>query len=1664
MSTRNQPKNQNTIHKEIEDFPSAVKINHDLNRSVEAHVQAKELMMNSVFADAFKMAQEGFWNYSFESGRFDCTGEAFTILELPGDFDCSSFKNIAEYLHPSEKIKIQSLNTQIGKNINSFEFNLRFVLHDGSNKYVAVKAKLKRDLELNPIQLFGIFRDITEEYYNTQQLKENEELFRSLFNNLTDVFIIFELVRDAEDNVIDYVYKDVNPVFEMKFDLPKAEIINKKLSNQVQLFQQFQPFLKITAITHEPQQNSFFIQSLDSFVDVLIYSPSENLIATIWRDVSLMVEANSSLRESEEKYRQIFAIGKDGLFMLDFLSGKIIDVNPSGCEMFEFSKDQLAKMRFKELFTEPDLAEGKIVEQKLAQINAIGIKQNGTEFPIEASLSYFNWSGRKVAVASVRDTTDRANTQKELIKSEKKFKQLFDFSNDAILIIKDYKIVEFNKKSQQIFEVPGNEFSNGTLWGLSPAMQPNGDNSRVKMLELLQQAVQGNQLEFEWVFEKSNKSIFYADIKLSPIFFENEKIIQAIVRDISPRKLSEEALKLKENRWKQSLEISSTGVWEWNIITNEVYFSQVWLKIIGYEKDEFENSFEEYEKRIHPDDVQYVYNNFETYFAAKTSTFSVVFRFRCKNGTYKWINSRGKIYSYTQEGKPERFVGTHTDVTRFKLAEEKHHVIEEKYRQASIMTKMGYWELNLKNMILTAPEQTFNIFGIQNTLQVTLKQIETLIHPEDQQQFISQFITSNQTSKRDCTFRILVDNQTRFVASITTPLTDNKNTLIGFEGIFQDITSFKKDEQQLKDDQKLIKSYLAKTNQAIISIQDDQIVFMNNRFSDLSGFKAEELNSEHFKIIDQVMPEDKPFVQQYFDQISENSRLGKKIKFRLETKSKRVRWIEMYSSTSEFKGREATMFIFEDITERVNSEQKYSTDLQQKSSLIKYAPIGIALIDLNEILISINSEFENITEIGERNMGKTSLKDLFKTTDYDTIQSFILLFKEGKSFEFFNEFELINNHRVQVKLIPTVTEKLEIQGYVLFLQNIDLIRKQIDLLSDENFIQKSIINELSAGIGLFDSNKQLIQNNQKLFSLFELENEVHPIGFVDFINDSLTHFPLFESTLKTRETNYYLHKTKQQKTISVELVNLTLEHSSAILMQATDVTEQNNKLKLISGQLEKFESIFQNSPLGIALVDKNRNIVICNQKYASILKYDIPELNHKRLDQLIQIENLFELINNFSELFTNVTQRFDQTLQMTDKSGIKHWINSTFTPLFDQFSEVSFAIHVIDDISTNKESEYSIINNERLKTLSYLANSFAHEFNNQLMAMYGNSYLLKSNLTDPILLKYADALFNTITKASELTHSLLSFSKTSHKINVVLNLPKLLNELIDQSEFPPNISVKTQFDQKCEVILGDSALLQRAFLNIIENSIEAMQQGGELAIETKSVYFEEQLSDLPSVSDKGKYIRIRFTDTGLGINVHDISKIFDPFYTTKTSIQNAGLGLTIALKTIQEHGGTIKVKSSSASTELMVYLPQPNDELIRESVQPDEQLIVKGSANLLTIDDEDVVRIVTGELLKKLGYNIFSFASGSRALKFYKENQENIDLVILDKHMPEMDGKEVYKKLKEFNPDVKVVLLTGFNIDDEIQEFFNNENNKIIQKPVSIEKLSKAISSLLISK
>ncbi|MCG2755586.1 MAG: response regulator, partial [Desulfobacteraceae bacterium] len=210
-------------------------------------------------------------------------------------------------------------------------------------------------------------------------------------------------------------------------------------------------------------------------------------------------------------------------------------------------------------------------------------------------------------------------------------------------------------------------------------------------------------------------------------------------------------------------------------------------------------------------------------------------------------------------------------------------------------------------------------------------------------------------------------------------------------------------------------------------------------------------------------------------------------------------------------------------------------------------------------------------------------------------------------------------------------------------------------------------------------------------------------------------------------------------------------------------------------------------------------------------------------------------------------------------------------------------------------------------------------------------------------------------------------------------------------------------------------------------------------------------------------------DTGIGMDKSTIEHIFEPFFTTKEMGRGTGLGLASVYGIIKAHGGYIDVESKEKQgTTFRVYLPATKRKVKKASKTSDELIKVTGTGTgtgtVLLVDDEEIIQDVCKELLKAIGYRVFSAKDGKEAIEIYRKNQDDIDMVLLDMILPNMSGGEVYDRLKEINPDIKVLLSSGYSIDGEATDILNRGCNGFIQKPFDMKKLSAKIWEILNNK
>jgi len=248
-------------------------------------------------------------------------------------------------------------------------------------------------------------------------------------------------------------------------------------------------------------------------------------------------------------------------------------------------------------------------------------------------------------------------------------------------------------------------------------------------------------------------------------------------------------------------------------------------------------------------------------------------------------------------------------------------------------------------------------------------------------------------------------------------------------------------------------------------------------------------------------------------------------------------------------------------------------------------------------------------------------------------------------------------------------------------------------------------------------------------------------------------------------------------------------------------------------------------------------------------------------------------------------------------------------------------------------------------------------------------------------------------------------------------------------------------------------------LNLYVNAWQAMPDGGDLYTQTENVTLDKDYGKFYEITP-GRYVKISVIDTGTGMDDATREKIFEPFFTTQEMGTGTGLGLASVYGIVKNHGGFINVYSEKGEgTTFNIYLPASEKEVIEDKMPSRE--FAKGEGTILLVDDEEMITDVGEQLLEKLGYRALVAGSGKEAIDVYEKNKADIDMVILDMIMPVMSGGETYDRFKEINPDIKILLSSGYSIDGQAQEILDRGCNGFIQKPFSMKQLSQELRKIL---
>ncbi len=455
-------------------------------------------------------------------------------------------------------------------------------------------------------------------------------------------------------------------------------------------------------------------------------------------------------------------------------------------------------------------------------------------------------------------------------------------------------------------------------------------------------------------------------------------------------------------------------------------------------------------------------------------------------------------------------------------------------------------------------------------------------------------------------------------------------------------------------------------------------------------------------------------------------------------------------------------------------------------------------------------------------------------------------------------------------------------------------------------------------------------------------------------------------------------------------------------------------------------------------------------------------------------EDVFNIVNEFTgKTIENpvhsilsekeIVELVDHSV-LISKDNIEFHISESGAPIRNKEGEVSGVVLVLRDITDKFILQEQLDHRNKMDAVGELAGGMAHDFNNVLSGILSASQLLKlpKHKLNEKSLKYVEMIIQASIRASNLINKLLTFRRKGKTSTTSLQMNRILDDTVAILErtIDRKISITLNKAASDQTFLGDLSALESAFLNLGINSSQAMPNGGQIRIETDNIYLDQKYCNA-SFFDivPGKYIKIDVKDTGSGISQNDQKKIFEPFFTTKEVGQGTGLGLSAVYGTILNHKGIIDVESQiNIGTTFSILLPCTG--YVEDKIEL-KKPIVTGLGTILLVDDEGFNRIINSDLLKELGYRVQIAENGREAIEIYQEQRNEIDLILMDFIMPEMNGKEAFHKLREINPQCKVIIASGFTKDENISDLKKIGLAGFIKKPFKIEELSRILNDVL---
>jgi PAS domain S-box-containing protein len=1142
--------------------------------------------------------------------------------------------------------------------------------------------------------------------------------------------------------------------------------------------------------------------------------------------------------------------------------------------------------------------------------------------------------------------------------------------------------------------------------------------------------------------------------------------------DISDYKEGQLALEESEKRWRIAVDGSGDGLWDWNILKSEVYFSDRWKKMLGFEPDEIGNSLDEWAKRVHPDDLDEVYKDIQKCMSGETPTYRNKHRVLCKDGSYKWILDRGVIIEWTESHEPKRMVGTHTDIDESETNHLRIKLLQRRYASmfhdhSSIMLlidpKTG------KIIDTNKSAESFYGYSRQEFLALSTNDLN-LLSPDEIEQHRREAI-----DKKENHFIFphrLKNGEIRTVEVFSSPIeTENGHLLYS---IIRDVTKAKANETKLIDLNRQLTNLAQNVPGVVYTYQyfpdgTNTFPYASEHIYDIYGLTPDEVQSDASKVFARIHPDDISHVVQSITFSFETLTLWED-EYRVLHPRKGEIWVKGTANPTPQKDGSVLWYgyIF-DVTERKNSEIEIENAKHYFQKLLEYAADGVQILDMNGNLIHYSNSFAQMLGYGIDEMKGMKIIDWEAGLTPDEITHALQNIQYSPI-----RFQTLFKHKCGSMLrVEVFARGIELEGeFYIYAAARDIsaeTKLKEEIIQERNFVS-TIVNNANAIIAVIKADGTMSRINeygQQFVGYTQEEIASEPYFWSRFLNARVREH-VTEIIKKANQGE--IVKTFQNTWIGRDGIEHMFEWSNTLVNKENgeldyiftiglDISENlKAQEKMIAKNIE-FKSIFDLSRDGIAIVDLESRYLDFNQTYQDMTGFTREELLGLSCIDLTIPEDQQRSISIISKIIEQgIVDNFQKYCIRRDGSTIPIVMSGALLPDHKRI------LITAKDLSIQKAYERNLIlakeeAENALKVKSEFLSNMSHEIRTPLNGIIGlNTLLLKTPLNE----RQSDYIQKSLQSSKALLgviNDILDYSKieagklelSTHPFSLE-NLLRSTTDLFEYTILEKNLEIHIDYDLAIPAQLeGDSLRISQILNNLVGNAVKFTERGDIIVRACLDKKTKEAIT-----------ITFSITDTGIGMSPEELNKLFHSFSQTDASntrkYGGTGLGLVITKQLVEMMGGKIWVESTKGegSTFHCTITLQPSKHDKSLSSVPKQ---FKHN-NFMVVEDNIIEREMIGQILNSWGIHPILCATGEEALE--RARSTHIDYLLVDWGLSGAeDGLDVIEKihLNHSGTFPKVIMISAL-MREELTQKADQRNlhpDIILHKPITPSVLLEAL-------